>query len=90
MGILGPLGPIVGLLVLLSVPAYVVMQALALIRWRGRWLWSAMVPLALMLLAVGTMIQGLRAGSNLAPIVVVFAAPPCVIWLWVAGRLQRA
>lgn len=90
MGILGPIGPILGLVVMLCVPAYAVMQVLALIRWRGRWLWLALVPLVVMLVAVGTMVQGLRAGSNLAPILVVFAAPPCVVWLWVAGRLRRA
>jgi hypothetical protein len=80
---------IVGLVVMLMVPIYPVAQVLALIRWRGWALWLALVPIPVMGLAVYLLIIGLREQSNLAPIFVILAAPPCLLWLGIIHLLRR-
>lgn len=65
----------------------IAMQVLALRRMRGGWRLAAFVPLVAMSAALGVAVLGSLAGSNLAPIWVVFALPPCVLWLaalWLA------
>jgi hypothetical protein len=79
---------LVGLAVMLAVPAYPVAQVLALIRWRGLAFWLALVPALVMGLAVAAFIAGMAQDSNLAPLLMVLAAPPCLIWLWVVSRFQ--
>jgi hypothetical protein len=79
---------IVGLAVMLAVPAYPVAQVLALIRWRGLAFWLALVPVLVMALAVAMFVTGMSQNSNLAPLMMVLAAPPCLIWLWVVSRFQ--
>jgi hypothetical protein len=80
---------LIGLVLTLGVPAaYLWFQARALFIWRGPWLLAALVPVVVMGAAVVIMMDAIDKGSNLAPIVVIFAAPPCLIWLAVAGWLR--
>ena len=65
-------------------------QWFALRRFRGGWRLAAWVPVAVMGAAVAVAVLGVMAGSNLAPIWVVFALPLCLIWLaglWLARGL---
>jgi len=94
----GPLVMLVGLLGMLSVPGYFVLQALFGLRWTGGWRVAALVPLAIMVPAIGHAAFALAAGSNLWPIVVIFCAPVGFIYLVVValaryfggGRRQAA
>lgn len=63
-------------------------QWLALRRFRGAWLVAAWVPAAVMGAALTIAILGVIAGSNIAPIWVVFALPPCLLWLTVLWLLR--
>lgn len=81
---------LIGLAVMLCVPAYVVAQIMALIQWRGRSLWLALVPVGVMGLALALLFIGIRDGSNLAPLFIVLAAPPCLLWLCVVDRFRPA
>jgi hypothetical protein len=56
-------------------------QWLALRRFDGGWKLAAWVPFALMGAALAVAVLGVMAGSNLAPIWVVFALPLCLLWL---------
>lgn len=73
---------------MLALPVYLIAQIVVLVRWRGRAFWLALIPLAVMAVAAIAMALGLREGSNLAPILVVLAAPPCLLWLWVVSRFR--
>jgi hypothetical protein len=59
----------------------IVMQVRALRRYRGGWRIAAWVPALAMAAALAVAVLGGLAGSNLAPIWVVFALPPCFVWL---------
>ena len=67
----------------------IVLQVLALRRFAGGWRVAAWVPALAMAAAVAVAVLGSLAGSNLAPIWVVFALPFCLAWL-VALWLARA
>jgi hypothetical protein len=56
-------------------------QWMALRRFRGGWRLAAWVPVAVMGAAVSVAVFGVMAGSNIAPIWIVFALPPCLLWL---------
>ena len=47
----------------------------------GAWRLAAWVPVAAMAAAVAVAVLGSLAGSNLAPIWIVFALPLCLVWL---------
>jgi hypothetical protein len=67
-----------------------VAQWQALRRFEGGWKLAAWVPVAVMGVALAVAVIGVAAGSNLAPIWVVFALPPCLLWLaglWLARGL---
>jgi hypothetical protein len=69
------------------------LQWRALRRFEGGWLLAAWVPVVLMGAAVAVGVLGALAGSNLAPIWIVFALPPCLLWiggLWLARSLSGA
>jgi hypothetical protein len=79
--------------VLLMAAAWLALQALALWKLRGAWRLAAWVPLAAMGLALAVAILGVLAGSDLAPIWVVFALPFCLLWiatLWLLRAIDRA
>lgn len=72
--------------------AWIAMQALAIRRLRGGWRLAAWVPAAAMGAALAIAVLGAAAGSNIAPIWVVFALPLCFAWislLWLARGLTR-
>jgi hypothetical protein len=58
-----------------------VAQWQALRRFRGGWKLAAWVPVCVMGAAAAVAVLGVLAGSDLAPIWVVFALPPCLLWL---------
>ena len=58
-----------------------VAQWQALQRFEGGWRLAAWVPVAAMGAAVAVGVLGGMARSNLAPIWIVFALPPCLLWL---------
>lgn len=77
---------ILGLAVMLSLPAYVVAQVAALFRWP---LHVSIVPLVVMAGALASMVYGFSQDSNLAPIFLVLLAPFCLAWLGVAWLIRR-
>ena len=58
-----------------------VAQWQALRRFEGAWRLAAWVPVATMGTAIAVAVLGVSAGSNLAPIWVLFALPLCLLWL---------
>lgn len=65
---------------------WLIPQGLALYLFKGGWRIAAWVSAGAMILALTVGILGGLAGSNLAPIWVVFALPLCAIWitaLWI-------
>ncbi len=72
-----------------SAPGYFVLQAVALWRWRGGWRTAAMVPLLPMAAVLLYTIAAFRAGSNLFPLVLIFASPPALLYLVVLMILRR-
>jgi hypothetical protein len=69
------------LLIFAAVPGYILLQAVALARFSGRWRFAAMAPLLLMGAAGVHAAFALSAGSNIWPILVVLAAPFAVLYL---------
>jgi hypothetical protein len=67
---------------------YLVLQIRALWRWSGAWRLAALPPVALMGAAVVYMAHLMREGSNLAPMIVIFAFPVALLWLVLAGAVR--
>jgi len=65
----------------LAVPGYFILQGIALFTQRGRWRWASFAPLLLMAPAAMHALLALNAGSNLWPILVIFAAPVGFLYL---------
>ncbi len=65
----------------LAVPGYFVLQAAAVFTQRGRWRWAALAPLLITAPAALHAMLALSAGSNLWPIVFIFAAPLGFLYL---------
>jgi hypothetical protein len=61
--------------------AGLVAQWQALRRFPGGWRLAAWVPALALGAAIAIAALGIMAGSNLAPIWVVLALPPCLLWL---------
>lgn len=80
---------ILGMIVMLTLPGYVWAQGRALLTWRGWPLGLACVPLVIMLGLVGVTIIGFVRGSNLAPLLLILAAPVCLVWLGVVSLFRR-
>ena len=79
-----------GLPVLIVVALVAQWQALK--RFEGGWRLAAWVPAAAMGGAVAVAVLGALAGSDLAPIWIVFALPLCLLWLaglWLARGIAR-
>jgi hypothetical protein len=81
---------LLGLAVMLCLPAWAVMQLRALFTWQGLALWLSLVPFALMGPAFLAFLIGMTEESNLAPIFMILAAPPCLLWLLIVGYRRRA
>ena len=76
-----PLGEAILSFMLLAVPGYFILQAIALVTQRGRWRWAASAPLLVMAPAVLHAVFALSAGSNLWPLVFIFTAPLGFLYL---------
>ncbi|MBN9079502.1 MAG: hypothetical protein J0H84_25125 [Rhizobiales bacterium] len=76
-----PVGTILTMFVFLSVPGYFLLQGASLITQRGRWWLAGLVPLAIMVPAALHAIYALSAGSNLWPLVFIFASPLGFLYL---------
>ena len=66
------------------------MQWRALRWYRGGWRIAAWVPALTLGAALAVAVFGSLAGSNLAPIWVVFALPPCLAWIVVLTMAHEA
>ena len=66
------------------------LQLHALRRYRGGWRIAAWVPVLTVSAAMAVAVVGALAGSNLAPIWVVFALPPCLAWIAVLTMAHKA
>lgn len=74
-GIGGILSALFGMLIVASVPAYFVVQALALFSLGGSWRVASMLPLLAVGPAVLFSLYALQQGSNLWPLTIIFTAP---------------
>ena len=70
-----------GFLLMGMVPAYFVLQPLALIRLSGRWRTAAAAPLILAIPAAGWCLLAFAHESNLWPLVFIFFAPVGTLYL---------
>ena len=77
---------------LLAGGTWLVLQLLALWLLQGWWRKAAWLSAAVMGLAICVAVLGGMAGSNLAPIWIVFTLPVCLSWiagLWIVRALTR-
>ncbi len=72
----------------ISVPGYFILQVVAFLTLQGNWRRAALAPLLIMLPAVAHAIFALSAGSNMWPIVVIFAAPLGFLYLLLLSLLR--
>lgn len=67
---------------------YLVLQVRALWRWSGAWRLAALPPVVLMGTATIYTSRLMAEGSNLAPMLVIFAIPVALLWLVLAGAMR--
>jgi hypothetical protein len=79
----------VGIVIMASVPAYLVVQILLAITWRGGWRIAALVPLIIMLPALALTVYATSQGSNLGPLALIMAAPLSLLYLVIALVVRR-
>ena len=72
---------LIGELFMLAVPGYFFLQLLIGLRYRGRWLIFALLPLLIMVPLVIHAGFGLAAGSNMWPVLVILASPVAFVYL---------
>lgn len=65
---------VLGMAVILSVPAYFAIQPMSLSQWGGGWRKAALMPLLLTVPAALYSLYALSHGSNLWPITLIFTA----------------
>jgi hypothetical protein len=70
-----------GLVILLSLPGYVVLQWYAAWKWQGGWRIAALVPLAIMGALVVQATVAFMAESNLWPLLLILTAPFACLYL---------
>jgi hypothetical protein len=80
-----PLG-LVSMAVLLTVPAYLVLQLWFAYTWTGGWRRAALAPLAVVLSVLAIIILRLW---NVGPLALVLTAPPSLVYLLVASGLHK-
>lgn len=66
---------LLGLLVMLALPGYLILQALLLVRYRNGWWLAAMAPLAIVVPLMIHAALALADDSNLWPLLMTLAAP---------------
>lgn len=79
---------LLGMMVMTGVPAYFVIQPMALLRWRGGWRKAALVPLLVTVPGLLFSLYALSQDSNLWPLALIFAAAIGSIWLAALWLLQ--
>ena len=72
---------LIGSLVMAMVPAYFILQPLALLRLSGRWRIAASAPLILAIPAAAWCLFALAQESNLWPLAFIFFAPVGTLYL---------
>ena len=73
------------------VPGYFILQAVALFRWKGGWRLAALLPLLPMALLLAYVYYAtVIRDSNIAPVVIFFAAPVGFIYLALLWLLRRS
>ncbi len=72
---------LIGELVMLAGPAYFFMQLLMAVRYRGHWLAFSLVPLLFMVPLAVHAGFAFASGSNLWPVLLIFAAPIAFTYL---------
>ena len=80
---------ILGLVVMMTVPAYLVLQPWALIRLERKWRIAAAAPLILAIPAVLWCLYALSQDSNLWPLVFILFAPFGTVYLAILMGLAR-
>jgi hypothetical protein len=81
---------LLGSLVMLSVPAYFVLQPLALVRFERSWRIAAAAPLALAIPAALWSLYALTQESNLWPLVFILFAPLGTLYLLILSCVKWA
>jgi hypothetical protein len=76
---------LVGGVIMLFLPAYVILQIWFGYAWRGRWRIAALIPLFVFVPALLYSVFAFSKGSNLWPIVLIFLAPLGFLYLLVLG-----
>lgn len=76
-----PMGDLMVVFMFLAIPGYFVLQAAALLTQSGGWRLAGMAPLLVMAPATLHAVFALAAGSNIWPIVLIFAAPIGFLYL---------
>ena len=79
---------IIGMLVMLSVPGYFVLQYWTFRNWDGGWQVAALMPLALMVPVVLFTIGAFAAQSNLWPMVLILTSPIACLYFLGAGMVK--
>jgi hypothetical protein len=79
---------IIGLLVVLALPGYVILQLRMAWRYRGGWLIAALVPLAAMAPLLVYSGVAFSDGSNLWPLLLILAAPFAFAYLVIVGAAR--
>ncbi len=77
----GLISVILGLAVMAGIPAYLVLQALAVLRLEGNWRWAGVAPLLAIVPAALHAVFALSQASNLWPIMIVLTAPLGAVYL---------
>ena len=85
-------GDWIAYVMMLSVPVYFVLQLWLGYAWTGIWRWVALFPSVFTLLALAWTISATSHGANLAPMPVLLAAPPALLYLlitWILHKVMR-
>jgi hypothetical protein len=79
---------IIGLLVLLALPGYFILQLRMVWRYRGGWLIAALVPLAALAPVIVYSGVALSDGANLWPLLLILSAPFAFVYLLIVGTVR--
>lgn len=85
----GPLWLGLGLLVMLAVPGYFILQAFTVVQFSGGWRYAALVPLLGTIPLIVYTLLALAAGSNLWPLLLILLSPIGLIYLVGLMMLRR-
>jgi len=88
-GPMGMAGMLFAQLLFLTVPAYLVLQVILLVRWRGGWRLAAAGPLLMMIPVAVFCLVALAKGSNLWPLTMIFLSPVGLLYLAVLVAVRK-